>query len=201
MKNKKTGKGCRFFLFSLLLSFLYSFDIGSSARIEPDDITLIDEHRHLHDSSGFEGGGFCSVARGVALFTRRSLGYLQISLNRPDNVDDLLIPLERHHLGVLLGELRCSAGDIFLEREALAWIFGVTEPIFVAVVIEILYWELFNFNLLEALIHVEVALQNLARDEILDRGLSNRLTLLHAQERKLNYLIRRTLVDEHRSFF
>ena len=61
---------------------LYTFQIFARPCIDFDDISLVDEHRHLDFGAGFNGGGLGGVGGGVAFHARLGMGNLQLDKHR-----------------------------------------------------------------------------------------------------------------------
>ena len=121
----------------LLIIGLDAFDVVAGLGIDAYGVAGFDEHGHIQRCTCFEGHYFVAALGRVAAGIWRSLGDLELHLNRDLHLHRLIVEPTDFHLDVALEVLAGIANPLLVDRESLRFVAHfMEEPLAVALVDE-----------------------------------------------------------------
>lgn len=171
----------------LILS--HALAIGTVARIDTDDLTLVDEERHANFCAGLYGSGFEGIGSGIALQTRLGISNGELYFGRQFGEEDGIGRSIRNDIYIESLFEEIDAGDEVVRDRHLLEGLVIHEDIILTFLIEELVRATLHAYILEFLTDIESALEHAAIHYIFEFNTHDGVTFSRLHMQELNYEI------------
>ena len=178
------------------LRLFHSLDVLACFSIYLQKVPNINEEGSRNGCARFKGNELVAASCSVPLNGWRGFRNLELDLDGDFERDGLFVEDEALNRRVLGKPLNLVVHRFLRESKTILWVAGLTKPRLTTIRVEVGCVHALDLSLRNALVLVEGDLDHLSGYEVLELGLIDRLSLLHAEDVRIKHFKRLALIDD-----